>query len=304
MRFPPWIASLFNGARDAVAIEVPEDPPLRAIIPSDVAWNKFLVSKRMNTILTARHARHLPSSPAIWADLCQTACKLWIQLDNDGLIDYLPTVYPTLCLVIKGNYYFQTYPTEARQLMFDEDPYTNLVRSVAACSFCPYSFARRLLETQTHQLMIADYVGRQTPLHVLCDQEEIHRDPNSESLVALFVESCATVTSEMDSEGLYPLHRACKASYTWSTGIEILVKAAPQIVLLEYRGQTPFMLVALAHARKKDGARRSPSSSCSSHQPAMAQYDTEVTETLFEMLRLDPNVVKHLHGREVVGHSS
>ena len=303
MLFPRWMARLFNGAWDAAAVEVSDEPTVTAIIPSDVAWNEFLVSKPMNTVLIARHARHLPASPALWAELCRTACNLWIRLDNDGLIDFLPTVYPTLCLVIKGNYYFQTCPVEARQRMFEEEPYTNLVRSVAACPFCPYSFASRLLETQRHQLMLADYVQRQTPLHVLCDQEEIHRDPSRESLVVLFVESCATVTSEMDSEGLHPLHRACRASYMWSSGIKELVQAAPQIVHLEYRGQTPFIMVALAHAKKKDRARRQ-SSSCVPDQLATERYDVEVIETLFEMLRLDPKVVKDLHGKDVGGHPS
>ena len=300
-----WMASLFrfNDEIDTIAAETSVEP-LDAVIPSDVAWNKLLVSKPMNAILTARHSSHLPTSPAIWADLCQAACKLWIQLDKNGLIEYLPTVYPTLCLVIKGNYYFQAFPNEAGQLLFDEDPYTNLLRSVAACSICPYSFVKRLLETQAHQLMLADYAGRKTPLHVLCDRDDVHLDANSRPLIALFVESCAMVASEMDNEGLYPLHRACRAGYVWSTGIKELVNAAPAILLLEYQGQTPFIMAALAHARKKERENIRQAISHFPDQRYTAQYETEVTETLFEMLRLDPNVVKDLQRRDVVGHSS
>ncbi|KAI2496555.1 hypothetical protein MHU86_17947 [Fragilaria crotonensis] len=303
MVFIRWIESIFRDKIDTFAADTSMES-LYAVIPSDVAWNNLLVSKPMKTILTARHSCHLPSSPAIWADLCQAACQLWIQLDDDGLIEHLPTVYPAICLLIKANYYFQTFPLEAQRLLFDEEPYTNLLRSVAACSFCPYSFVKRLLETQAHQLMLADYAGRKTPLHVLCDNEDVHHDANRQPLIALFVESCAVVASEMDNEGLYPLHRACRASYVWSTGIKELVNAAPQILPFEYRGQTPFIMAALAHALKKDRENLRQAISHFPNQRDTAQYETEVTETLYEMLRLDPKVVKDLQIGDVVGYPS
>ena len=282
-----WITNLVKGfgIRSSLSAE--------ATVPSDVAWSNFLSSEPMNTILTARHTRHLPKTKEVWADLCQTACKLWMDLDEEGLIDYIPTAYPTICMVIKGKYYFQLYPREARRLMFEEEPYTNLVRAMAACSCCPYSFATRLLGTQAHQLMISDYAGHQTPLHVLCGQE-VKRDDDKEPLIALFVKSCTKAASEIDKEGLYPLHRACKAKYTWSTGIQDLVKAAPQIATLERDGKTPFVMSALAHAKKKDTNNRRQPSPHSSDQEEEAKIDVEVTETLFELLRLDPTAIMDL----------
>jgi hypothetical protein len=72
-------------------------------------------------------------------------------------------------------------------------------------SYIPYSFVKRLLDTQKHQLVIADYSGRKTPLHVLCGNEMNCHRSNKESLVALFVKSFAKAATDVDSEGMYPL---------------------------------------------------------------------------------------------------
>ena len=279
-----WISNLVTGKRSIVAVE----PPVDSTVPSDVAWNNFLSSEPMNTILTARHESQLPDSSAVWSTLCKEACKLWNQLDKDGLIDKLPTVYPTLCLLLKGNYYFQNSPRNSQRLMFEEEPYTNLVRSAAACPTAPYSFVKRLLETQKHQLIIGDYIGRKTPLHVLCGLE-MNCNRNKDSLVALFVKSSTNAATNLDSEGLYPLHIACKAKYTWSTGIEALVNAAPRIALLEYRNQSPFVIAVIAHATEEHSDF--PAHPTIVNQKELDQLESEVLGTLFELLRLDPSVI-------------
>jgi hypothetical protein len=287
-----WISNLFKGKRSIAAVE----EPVEITLPSDVAWNNFLSSKALNTILTARHKRQLPNSPTVWSELCREACKLWNQLDKEGLVDNLPTVYPTLCLLIKGNYYFQNCPNDSQRLMFEEEPYTNVVRSAAACPTSPYSFVKRLLDTQKHQLVIADYSGRKTPLHVLCGNEMNCHRSNKESLVALFVKSFAKAATDVDSEGMYPLHIACKAKCTWSTGIEALVNAAPQVALLEYRNQSPFLITVIAHAKQVENVHSYfPSHPTVVNQKALDQFESEVLGTLFELLRLDPSVIASLY---------
>jgi hypothetical protein len=75
-----------------------------------VAWNNFLSSKALNTILTARHKRQLPNSPTVWSESCREACKLWNQLDKEGLVDNLPTVYPTTVFARQGELLLSKLP--------------------------------------------------------------------------------------------------------------------------------------------------------------------------------------------------
>lgn len=240
-----------------------------------------MLSKEMDKILTARQQTDLPKSKVVWKTLCQKACHLYDGLDADGLIDYLPTVYPVLCLLIKGSFYFQIHRwRKARKLMFDEEPFLNLIQAATFVN-CPYTFADRLLAVHKSQLLITGPGDNPTPLHVLCRQEApLNYDRKIKTLIHLFAASCNKAAAQIDTDGYFPLHSACKSKHTWSTGIESLVKAAPQVVALSCENRTPFVLSALAHAPEK------------SHPERSALVDAEVTETLFELLRYDPTVVK------------
>jgi hypothetical protein len=261
---------------------------------SHIDWEVFVKSSVMLDILYADNPRDLPSSPQIWDDLCQEACSLWNSLMKDGLIDRIPMCYPTLCMLIKGRYYYQRLKEKAAERIFAENASTNLVRSLATCPYCPLSFAERVLNNHKNQLWIADYETNQTPLHLLCIQEKRSSNGMVDSLIPLFVRLCNSSASVIDKEGRYPLHCACQSRYTWRTGIHELVFAAPSIVTSVYNNQVPFILLALALAGMNDKANQEkladePFVLVSETQELK---DTQDIETLFEVLRCYPSIVQ------------
>jgi hypothetical protein len=231
----------------------------------------------MERILNAVKASDLPKSKVKWITLSVKACRIYEELDVDGLADYITTAYPTVCLLMKGALYFRIYPgAKARELIFHEEPSVNMVQAAASCVYCPYTVAVQLLRPQDPQLLVVVPKGKSIPLQILCRRTAPrHHDVNTRSLIQLFTESCREAATLVDYDGYYPLHRACKSKYTWATGIESLVKAAPQMIEMTCDNRSPFVISALAHARKH------------------VQSVTEVTETLFELLKHDPTVLKH-----------
>lgn len=262
-----------------------------ASYPSDVKWNNFLETEDMERILNAVTATDLPKSKVKWIILSAKACRIYEELDADGLADYITTAYPTVCLLMKAALYFRIYPgAKARELIFHEEPSINMVHAAASCVKCPYTVAAKLLRPQDPQLLVLVPTGKgkSMPLHILCRRAAPrHHDLNKKSLIHLFTESCCEAATLVDYDGYYPLHRACKSKYTWATGIESLMKAAPQMIGMTCENKSPFVISALAHA----GKHVLLVEEVTIEQTTLA--DLEVTETLFELLNQDPTVLKH-----------
>lgn len=225
-----------------------------------------------------------------------------------------------------------TAPRTARKLLFSEDPAINIIHAAVSCPLLPYSFAERLIKAHPGGLLESHNSHRLNPLHRLCvlpvDMNHVlysyfsKRDSNSLddiSLVALFARSCPKAAFQVDATGSYPLFDACRARLTWSTGIGALVEATPHIVGLAGSddGQTPFIMFAMAHSnqemrRKADGkvgkvtssSRRagnkkklqSNAAESTTKRPLTriqeAALDLEVLETLYGLVRHDPNILK------------
>jgi hypothetical protein len=284
-----WVTTILNRLQGAARSPSTD-------LQSHILWEKFIKSSDMLIILYADHPSQLPSSPQHWDSLCQTACDLWNSLMKDSLIDLIPMCYPTLCLLMKGRYYYQNLPERAADMIFAEVPSINLVRSLATCPYCPLSFAERVLNNHKNQLWIADYETNQTPLHVLCIQQKRSSESTAESMIPLFVRLCVSSASEMDKEERYPLHCACQSVYSWKTGIDDLVLAAPSTISKEYNNQVPFELLAIALSRKKDEVNQRKSSRQQVLNEIVVSEAEKVKEirdieTLFEVLRLYPSIV-------------
>jgi hypothetical protein len=258
------------------------DPPcLVGQVPPYIAWRMFLDSPNMNKIASATKLRDLPLSPDVWQEQYKRVRRIWLAFETEFVTPKdVPMLIPCMYLLLLGTFTFRNCsPKKARRIIFNKPNRDNIVEAIATTPDCPASFAEYVLQSHKDCLMANTLDGHRTPLHVLCRQRAPFVKPGKpqRSLLQIFVSSHPQASFEIDSEGCYPLHYACKSRYIWSGGIKDLVEAAPHVVTEPCSGQIPFVLSALAHSNTRFQSPR---------------QDVEITETLFELLRHDPSVLK------------
>jgi len=276
----------------------------------DMQWNSFLQTKPMRKILHASSPRHLRSLKAHdWQLLAESACLLWGKLETEGLLSFVPTAYPTLCLLLKGHFYFSycDSPQIAITRIFEEQPIHNLLHAAASFHATPDSFLKEVLEHHKNQLLSP--IDGKTPLHLLCTRLNAN---STEHWIRVFLELCQTAARLTDHSGRLPFHHACESGITWSQGLSDLLKATPYAAVAHINGRSPFQLAVIAYEDKSDqedplrGTSRWSATrrrrTCQDQTPDDDQQvenqdqnrSLDQINTLFRLLLLDPTVVADL----------
>jgi len=291
-------------------------------------WEQFLESNEMKRILKASKPRQLPTEATAWVRPLRTAIRLWKELESVS-VEATPIVYPVLCLLFKGTHLMQKYGKGGRKRLLHQDASEGLVRACLLVTSveCPHGFLKQLLEKHPEQL--EERLDGKTPLWVLLEnrQEDVYRYRYGPGiypdLLATMVEANPNVAS-ITYKNRYPLHQACQRGYVWRNGVEMLVKAAPQAMQASANAPGvlhPIMEVGLAHAEARASRQAAADEDMFSHyhtachrsyyhhsqQMARAERDAIVTDTLFELLMMDPTVVSNFtaqKGKLAIEHRS
>jgi hypothetical protein len=202
-----------------------------------------------------------------WQQQLNVAFRLCRDMEREDMLD-MNKIYPILCRLIMG-----TYSAEQSLSVLHETSFLlHALMGIASSHSCPDSFFHWILKTHPEQLCTKGPVDGQLPLAIACSQRSdrimtiLHAHPDAVSIP--------------DSKGRYPLHLACQTAYfTWESGIQDLFYTAPQVLLIPTaHGICVFLSMALALAESR-----------AKHCPTM---ELSHTNTLFQLLRADPTVVR------------
>lgn len=190
----------------------------------------FLSSSRLGNLLS-----DLPERPAVWEAALKKGLALWDTLEmpyngggTDDTKDMVKATWEMLCVLIKGNYYLQMkIPLNRIHLeTFDEYAMHAAVGLTTIRTATLTPVIERLLHFSSNQLEVKEPVRGRLPLHIAAST--VYEPARFEILVAL-IQAYPHAATEMDNQGIYPLHLACQAKYPWKHGLESLYKAAPHV---------------------------------------------------------------------------
>lgn len=135
--------------------------------------------------------------------------------------------WPTLCTLIKGNYYLQ----ESIPLKHLRSEPWHCFALHAAIGLdeveIPLRIVDRLLAEfpdATKELLVGDL-----PLHI-CTK---HYSKHHVDMLRALLKADPSAAKQRDRDGFYPLHTAKNAGYKWNTGLGDLCQAAPYIMDLK-----------------------------------------------------------------------
>jgi hypothetical protein len=286
---PRWMKRVLGRIPDA-----PSGGPIGRAGTADESWTEFMEGAAMKSILKAVRPRQLPHVLGDWELPLRTAMILFNHLEDERLADLPSTVYPTLCLLVKGYYYIKQNGKKGRRRLFSEDPNSDLIHAAASID-CSLGFMERLLKDHSKQL--TQLVNGMTPLHIILEKPDL-----SFAMVQLFV-SVSPECASMKYKDELPFHQACRHGYQWEYGLKELFEAHPDVMITA--GPSPLYLVASTHATTREREEREGflyyhaeyhrSHLLYSQEAAKkAKRDLAVLNTLFELLTKDPTIVRDL----------
>lgn len=235
-------------------------------------WDNFVESSAVKKLLSSDDGDLKPVSD--WQQELRTAFRLCRDLDLEDRLD-MEKIHPILSRLIVGTYFAEhnlSLPSDQDSSSFDNKFLLHAVIGIKLSRSCPPCIFSWIVETHPEQLHSTDPINNsQLPLAATCSSPQSTPD---RMLTILFAYLHAA--SVPDSQGRYPLELACCESgcFTWETGIRQLFQAAPDVLGIRSAvdGRSLFVSTALAQAEKTCGE--------------------EHTNTLFELLRNDPTVVR------------
>ena len=229
-------------------------------------WEHFVESSSVQQLMLEEEMT-LPAER--WQQQLDIAFRLCRDMEREGMLD-MNKIYPILCRLIMG-----TYSAEQNLSLLHETSFLlHALMGIASSHSCPDSFFHWILKTHPEQLGIKGPVDGQLPLAIACSQRSDHH-------MLTILRAHPDAVSIPDSKGRYPLHLACQTAYfTWESAIQELFYAAPQVLLIPTaNGTCLFLSMALAQAESSRAKR----------YPLM---ELSHTNTLFQLLRADPTVVR------------
>jgi hypothetical protein len=260
----------------------------------DELWNEFLEGPHLKKILKSVRARQLPHCIEDWERPLRSATRLYKELEEEGMSN-IPTVYPVLCLLIKGNYYIRKSGKKGRRKLLVEDPHAELLHAAASTDFCAVGFMERLLRDYSKQMTIQ--IDGMTPLHIILEKSEL-----SSAVLKIMIEASPAAASIPYKEE-FPFQQACRRGYMWETGLKELFNAHPDAI--QATEVSPFYLAALSHANYKEKQERIQLMNYQAHYhqgfvcfseraTRAAERERTVLNTLFEILSKDPTCVQQI----------
>jgi len=279
--FPRWMMH---------ALRVLSRTPSIPISPAGTGvqmWLEFLECSSMKKILRAVRACQLPHALDDWERPLRSATRLFKQLEEEGLAD-LNSVYPTMCLLIKGRHCINESGKKGRRRLFTEDPNVELVHASASTD-CPVGFMERLLKDQRKQMSLR--VNGMTPLHVILEKTYVPSEMLKVMLKA--APECASMPYKKE----FPFHQACRNGYLWDTGLKELFQAYPDV--LHAADIPPLYLVAFVFATNKHDEERRRFLNYHSYYHGRCfflhqEQETLTLDTFFEILTKDPTIVQNM----------
>jgi hypothetical protein len=233
-------------------------------------WENFVESSAVQQLVMME--QEMPVEH--WQEQLHVAFRLCRDMEREDALD-MTKVYPILCCLITGTHCAEqslpgvvVVPQESSFLL-------HALVGIESLHSCPDSIVHWVLEKHPEQLDTkGPGVDGQLPLAIACSRPSdyvttiLHAHPHAASI--------------SDSKGRYPLHLACQTAYlTWESGIRELFLSAPQVLLIPTAdGTSVFLAMALGLAESPRGAKRCPS------------MELSHLETLFQLLRADPTVVR------------
>jgi hypothetical protein len=228
-------------------------------------WENFVESSDVQQLVMEQ--KEIPVVER-WQEQLQVAFRLCHDLEREDALD-MTKVYPILCCLITGahcaEHSLPAMPQESSFLL-------HALVGIAPFHSCPDSIVHWALEKYPEQLDTRGPVDGQLPLAIACSRPSDY--------VTTILRAHPRAASISDSKGRYPLHLACQTAHlTWESGIRDLFLSAPQVLLIPTSdGSSVFFSMALALAESR--AKPCPS------------MELSHLETLFQLLRADPTVVR------------
>lgn len=247
-------------------------------------WDVFVESTAVTALLFEDKSRISgETTKEVWQEQLRIAFRLCRDMDReDGRLD-MRKIMPALSRLIVGTYFSEQSLVLAEQHDMDVNHQSLLLHALIGITVslsCPTCIFDWIVETLPEQLRIVNPITGQLPLAAACSSPRC----TPHQLVTI-LDAYPDAAATPDATGSYPLHLACQnGNLTWESGIRHVFSAAPHVLLRlsTTNGHCLFVATALAHA---EGTLTVPS---------LLQNDVDFRNTLFELLRCDPTVVRHV----------
>ena len=266
--FPRWMIRV-------VRLVVGRDSANVTFVNSSVdLWDNFVESSAVKELILSSKTHRKTFPVAKWLEQLVIAFRLCRDMDLEDRLD-MKKVYPVLCRLITGSYFAEkgvAIPYDQEKFLLHAVIGNTLSRS------CPKSIFHWIIREYPEQLRTVEPIHGQLPLAAACGSKRC--GPDRMMTILLAYPHAASVS---DSQGRYPLHLACQnGCFAWQTGIQQLFQAAPVVLLIPtVDGHSVFVWTVLAQAERTSTLRKMRIGQCA-HE----------TNTVFEILRCDPTVVR------------
>lgn len=261
-----WMIRIFRLVKGPVH---PYEADVSFVSSSVHLWDTFVESPAVVILLSCTGDHEITVND--WQEQLRIAFRLCRDMDREDSVD-LPKILFILRPLIVG-----TYQAEQGVTVTNQD--TILLHALIGIDMsrsCPTCILDWIVTTFPEQLRTVNPVTGQLPLAAVCASSNSTAEQVSTILTA-YPQAAAIA----DSSGGYPLHLVCRnEGLTWENGIRQVFLAAPQVLRFPtaHGGQCLFVAMALNHAERV-AAREVP-------------MPLNVTNTLFEILRCDPAIVR------------